>query len=796
MLKNYFKTAWRNLVRNRFYASINIAGLAVGLAGFIVILLYMNYELSYDTWNESLKRVYKISEQKDQDILPQTPAPLADLLKDKLPEIEAATTMQPGGDYEVLLSANDKKIYQKGSVEADSSFFKVFPYKIIRGDAATILDKPNAIVISKEVAQKLFGNEDPIGKNIKIFNAFDREVTGIMQLPEQPSQLNVQFVHRSPYEKQNRFWENYSYNTYVKTKVALTVARLESDINQIYYTERVKKDNQSLADFRKAGNQSGLFADAVGKLHNFPKHGNSNFTTVSVLLLLAALLLLAGAINFSNLSIAASMRRAKEIGVRKVLGSGRKQLIAQIIGEVALQCLISLCLGVLLVYVILPYFNATFNIKLSIFGSGYTASLAIQILLCLLVVIALSGLYPAFFLSNYNITKVLKGDYSTGKKGIAFRNALIVVQFTVSAFFIVSIFVISKQMNYMQTKDKGFSAEQVMRLETPQKIRDANFDVTRNTLLAISGVQSVSKTTTVPGDAGADTSTIAYKYNGKEYRMSSVKVSDDYFKTLNIELLNGRLFDGSFADEHTRNAVINESAAKKLDLQNPIGAVITFPYCDTVPVKIIGVVKNFNVSGFENAVQPVMFTVGNNACRFQSGGGILIKISSGNISKTVVAIESAWKKIDPDFPIRYSFIDDNFQKLFTSYIRLQSIISLFAFTAIFISLTGLFALTAFSIGRRTKEIGIRKILGAGSADLGLLLGKDFLRLVFIAIVIAIPLSWWAANIWLRSFAYRVTVSWVTFLIAAIIIILISIVTMSIQTIKAAVANPVKSLRSE
>ncbi len=796
MLINYFKNAWRNLVRNRFYATINITGLAVGLAGFMVILLYMNYELSYDTWNDSLKRVYKISEQKDQDILPQTPAPLADLLQNKLPEVEAATTMQPAGDIEVLLSANDKKIYQKGSVEADSSFFKVFPYKIIRGNAAIILDKPNAIVISKEVAEKLFSNEDPIGKIIKIFNAFDCEVTGIMQLPEKPSQLNVQFVYRSPFEKQNHFWENYSYNTYVKTKVAVTDARLENDVNEVYYTERIKKDNQSLADFRRTGNQSGLFADAVGKLHNFPKHGNSNFTTISVLLLLAALLLLAGAINFSNLSIAASMRRAKEIGVRKVLGSGRKQLIVQIIGEAALQCLISLCLGVMLVYIILPYFNTTFNLNLSIFGSGYTASLAIQIVLCLLIVIALSGLYPALFLSKYNITKVLKGDYSTGKKGIAFRNVLIVVQFIVSAFFMISILVISNQMNYMQSKDKGFSAGQVMRLETSQKVRDANFDVNRNTLLAISGVQSVSKTTAVPGDAFADTSTIAYKYNGKEYRMSSVKVSDDYFKTLNIQLLNGRLFNGSFSDEHTRNAIINESAAEKLNLENPIGAVITFPYCDTIPVKIIGVVKNFNVSGFENAVKPVVFTVGNNACRFQSGGGILIKISSRNISKTVAAIEATWKKIDPDFPIRYSFIDDNFQKLFASNIRLQAIISFFAFTAIFISLTGLFALTAFSISRRTKEIGIRKILGAGIGDLGILLGKDFLRLVVIAVIIAMPLSWWAANIWLRSFAYRITVSWITFLIAAAIIILVSIFTISVKAVKAAIANPVKSLRTE
>lgn len=796
MIKNYFKTAWRNLTKNKFYSSINIMGLAVGLAGFIVILLYMNYELSYDSWDASLKQVYKVSEQKDDDILQQTPAPLAAFLKQQLTEIDAATKIQAAGNFEVLLSNGDKKIYQNGSVEADSSFFKVFPYKIIQGNASTLLDKPNAIVISQEVAAKLFGNTSPLGKGIKIFNAIDCEVTGIMQVPATPSHLNVQFVYRSPWEKETFWWENFSYNTYVKVKPSITSNQLDNDVNRVFYNERLKKDNQSLADFRKAGHHTGLFVDEVKNIHNFPKHGNSNFTTVSVLLLLAALLLLAGAINFSNLSIAASMRRAKEIGVRKVLGSNRKQLLLQIIGEIALQCFISLCLAVLLVAFILPYFNNRFNIKLSLFNNGTAISVLTQIALCLLAVILLSGLYPAVFLSRYNITKVLKGDYSTGKKGIAFRNALIVIQFTVSAFFMISTMVISKQMHFMQTKEKGFSGEQVMRLEASQNVRDDNFDVTRNTLLSIPGVQYVSKTTTVPGDASVDTSTIGYKYNGKEYRMSSVKVSDDYFKTLSISLLRGRLFNGSFSDENTRAAVINESAAQKLNQQNPIGATITFPYCDTVPVQIVGVVKNFNVSGFENTVKPVVYTVGNKACMFQSGGGILVKMNSGNIRQTVASIESAWKKIEPDFPIRYSFLDDNFEKLFASYMQLQIIINFFALTAIFISVIGLFALTAFLIGRRTKEIGIRKILGANVGHLGVLLGKNFVRLVIISVIIATPLGWWAANTWLQNFVYRTSISWITFLSAGLIIVVVAILTMSIQAIKAATANPVKSLRTE
>ena len=796
MIKNYFKIAFRNLAKNKTYGIINITGLAIGLASFIIILLYLNYELSYDKWSPSLKKVYKVSLQTDDDILQTTPAPLGSLLRQHSSNIEAATTIQAGGDFESLLAAGEKKIYQNGYVEADSSFFKVFPYKIVSGSAGNVLDKPNAIVLSKEVSEKLFGEADPVGKTVKLFNAYDLEVTGIMEQPDKPSHLNVRFVYRSPNEKDNFFWENYSFETYVKTNQALEADKLEQEVDRIYYENRIKKDKRSLAEFRKAGHREGLFMDAVPNIHNFPKHGKSNFKTASILLFLAGLLLLAGAINFSNLSIASSVRRAKEVGVRKTLGSSRGQLGWQFISEVTVQCLISLCFAILLVNLALPYFNKIFSIQLHFFQSGKVLSLSLQIILCLLIVIVLSGLYPAVFLSRYNITKVLKGDYSTGTKGAAFRNVLIVVQFTVAAFFIIGALVIGQQMHYMKTKDKGFSGEQVIRIQAQQNTREKNFDVMRSTLLTIPGVEYVSRTTTVPGDAIIDTNTTAFKYSGKEYRMTSVKVSTDYFRTLDASLVQGRMFDSRYADQNTRTAVINEAAAKKLNLKNPIGTVITFPGCDTVPVRIEGVVKNFNVSGFENAVQPVVFTIGNKACIFQSGGAILVKIKGAQIQQTVANIEGAWRKIEPEFPIRYSFLDDNFQKLFATYTRLQQVINFFGFTAILISVMGLFALTAFLISQRTKEIGIRKILGAGINELSLLLSKDFVRLVLIAVLIATPCGWWAASEWLQGFAYHTTVNWLTFLSAALIIIAIALLTISFQTIKAAIANPVKSLRTE
>jgi putative ABC transport system permease protein len=335
-----------------------------------------------------------------------------------------------------------------------------------------------------------------------------------------------------------------------------------------------------------------------------------------------------------------------------------------------------------------------------------------------------------------------------------------------------------------------------MRLQTTQKTRDKDFDITRNLLLGIPGVQYVSKTTSVPGDGYLDTMTTAFKNAGEEYRMNSTKVSTDYFKTLDIDLVQGRLFNDSYTDQNTRSAVINESAVKKMNLKNPIGSFITFFACDSVPVQIVGVVKDFNVLGFENTILPTVFTIGNKACRFQSGGALLIKINSGRFNNTITGIEQTWKKIEPDYPIKYSFLDENFQKLFSSHLRLQKVISFFAVTAILISVIGLFALTAFLTGQRSKEISIRKVLGAEFKHLTSLLSKDFLKLVLIAVVVATPLGWWASNQWLQTFAYRISMDWWLFLIAALVIIVIAALTIGIQVVKAAVANPVKSLRTE
>jgi putative ABC transport system permease protein len=464
--------------------------------------------------------------------------------------------------------------------------------------------------------------------------------------------------------------------------------------------------------------------------------------------------------------------------------------------ETGLQCLISLCLALIVVCVGLPYLNRSLNLNLSFWQQDNTAFLLTQIGLTLLLVTVLSGLYPALFLSRFNPVRVLKGDFSTGSKAKLLRNGLIVLQFMVSAFFIIATLGISAQTRYMQNKEKGFSDEQVMRIESTQKNRDKDFDAVRNRLLAIPGVVNVAKTTRVPGDRNLDTSTVNFKFEGKEHPMASVKISTDYFKTLQVEIIKGRSFTESFADQNTRTAIINESAEKKLNAGNLVGKTLSFPYCDSVPLQIVGVVKDFNVHGFETAVQPVVYTIGNKACMFQSGGAILVKLNTNHTQQSVAAIQSAWKSIEPDFPIRYSFLDENFQQLFVSHMQLQKIITFFAVIAILVSVMGLFALTTFFAKRQTKEIGIRKVLGATVANLALLVSKEFIYLVVLSVIIVTPVAWWMLNKWLQTFVYRTEINWMMFAIAASTVLCIAILTVSFQAIKAAVANPVKSLRTE
>ncbi|HZE82971.1 MAG TPA: FtsX-like permease family protein, partial [Puia sp.] len=665
----------------------------------------------------------------------------------------------------------------------------------------TALDPPNGAVISEELSHKLFGNADPIGKTIKVYNAFEVMITGVLRQPAGPSHLSAQMVYRPPYEKQNMFWENWSFTTYIKLKQPEKEARLEKGINEVYYDARLKKDGRTLEQYQKAGGQTTLFTDAVGNLHNSPKYGKSNWKITVVLLILAVFLLVAASINFSNLSVAKAVTRAKEVGIRKALGSGRAQIIWQALMEIAVQCLIGLALAVLLVDLALPYFSRSFGLPLSFTGNAGTAPVSLQIAATLLLIILACGLYPALFLSDFRPAEVLKGNYSKGKKGLFFRNTSLVIQLSLSALFITGIIVIYSQMSYMQHKDIGFNGSQVIRVEATQKSREDKFSFIRNALLFIPGVEMVAKSTAVPGSKYIDTSTHNFRYEGRQFRLNTVKVSVDYFRTMDIPLLKGRLFANDRPEDLDNTAIINESAYKILVQGakagiDPVGQLIRFPGCDTLPYAIVGVVKDFNAQGFETRIEPAIYSISNSHCGYQSGGALLVKIRTGQVQKTLAGITAFWKTAEPDFPIRYSFLDQDFKNLFIEYDRLGKIILFFTVISILIAAIGLFALTSFLTQQRVKEIGIRRVLGASVASITSLLSRDFVRLVILAIFISMPVAWWALSKWLEDFAYRIDLRWWMFGLAGLITVGITVITVGFRTVKAALANPAESLRTE
>lgn len=793
MIKHNFKIAWRSIWKARSYTLINILGLSAGLASFIIVLLYLNYELSYDTWSPELEKVYRVGMKTDGDIQYNTPAPLASFLAEEDSEIATATALQASGDYEGLISTTDKNIYQDGFIIADSNFLKVFPLKLIEGDPAQTLRNPNSAIISERLSYKLFGSSNPIGQNIKLYNTLETTVTGVFAEPKTPGHLKASIVCRDPNAKGNNHWQNYSYTTYIKLMKSSADEKITNRINSAYFNRRLKKEGQNFKEYQDSVDTTSLFVDAVSKIHNFPKYESSNIKTVAVLFILAILLLLIGAINFSNLSVAKSFGKTKEIGVRKVLGSGNWNLFWQFMAEAILQCAISLGIALGVVFLCLPYVNNIFGLELSM---GTNFQFLAQVGLCLLFIILLSGLFPSILLSRFKLLNVLKGGTSKGNKGLVLRNTLVVFQFVVTSFFIIAIVVINKQLHYIQQKDKGFSEEQIVRIEASQQTREGKFDIVRSQLLNMPGIQNVSKTTTVPGDKFADSSTVSFRFKEKDYRMTSVKISDGYFETLNAPLINGRSFKSSGIDQHTQNAIINETAALELNTENVLGSTIFFPGCEDKPVQIVGIVQDFNVLGFENKVQPAVFTIGNEACMYQSGGAILARLGIGDTKKTIDQVKTLWQEIEPGSPMRYSFLDDDFQNLFSSYYRLQKVITFFGVVAILISIMGLFALTTYILKQRVKEIGIRKVLGAGISDIVTLINKNFLSLVGLSILISIPLGWYAMGQWLENFAYKTELNWWVFGLSALIVLLISFLTVSLKTIKTASKNPVKSLRSE
>lgn len=709
-------------------------------------------------------------------------------------------------ENKTLFENGKTKIYEENGFVADSTFFEVFPLTFKYGNHNNIFPDRTSIVLSDDFAYRLFGDEDPVGRSIQMNKTTYQVKAVFIKNPKFHLQFNYMIPLSSiaqwiPAERMQS-WAWHQFVSYVKLKRGTNVKVLEA---------KFQKDviEKSKLASKEANTWDKPFFQPLEKIHlyssgfKFDKAQRGNITYVNALTVIAIFILLIACFNFINLSTAKSLQRAKEVGIRKTIGAGRNQLIFQFTGETVLLSFISIILSVILTSLLLPWMNdfTGKNIPVSLFANP----LVILLLLSLaLLTGVLAGFYPAIVLSGFKPIKVLKsslaGDKQSGKTPLL-RHSLVVVQFTLSVLLIVCALVVFKQVNYLHNKDLGFNKEQIMFFPMRGDSIAHNTSAFKNELLKIPGVSSVSIGYGFPGDAVAGDEIIVER-NGQRVTQSvtQLTIDDDYIKTLGLRLIAGRDFSKSITTDADHAWIINETAVKQFGFDTPeksIGKMLYWHPWDAhnpdslKTGQVIGVVKDFNYKSLYDKVEPAVLQIFPG-----SAWKVAVKINTANAGNTIEKISTIWKGFTPDYPLEYKFLDENFEQMYNSEDKLKTLLWIFTLIAIFIGCLGLFGLTAYAAERRKKEIGIRKVLGASTQSLVLLLSKDFIRLVLIALIVASPIGWYFMNKWLGNFAYKIPVSGWIFLLTGLIAVLIAIITVSFQAIKAAMANPVKSLRTE
>ena len=812
MIRNYFKIAFRNLARNKAFSFINIFGLAVGLATCMLIMLYIFSELGYDQHNKDAASIYRVGAKAGQlgsvkeKPWAATSAPTAWGLKSDMPEVEQVTRLLkfPGLEKLLLKYEHDKEskqFYETNGYYVDSTFFGIFTYNFKYGNIKTALNEPNSIVLSEKVADKLFANENPIGKSINIgmpYGNFNYTVKGVFKDAGVKSHIPAHFFLSMRngdvgtwVDNQTNWATNNIFHTYIKLKAGIDPEAFEKKLQP--FLER-----RGGTDLKAFGVSKQLFLQAVPDIYlhsdlDFEISPNGNTTYLYILASIALFVLLIACINFMNLSTARSGKRAKEVGVRKVMGAEKQSLIYLFLGESVTMSCLALCLAISLAWMLLPLFNNVTQKNLRLSDQPQMWLWIASLTICTGI---LSGLYPAFYLSSFKPISVLKGKLLNNFSAVAIRKGLVVFQFTISICLVLGAFVIMRQLHYMDNQELGFDKSQkiIVPLQSNNAIK--NYAPFKNELLKIPGVKSVTSGSSYPGIPNV--ADMLFYAEGKTIHdvidVHLMTIENDYFETLGFSLVAGRGFSKEFTAD-SGSIILNEVALKEFgyDARTAIGKKINYDFQGAHNEKrIVGVVKNFNFESLYNSIKPFGFVTDlGNKYSF-----VIANVTTKNYATLLKDAERSWSKINPDAPFVYSFLDKDFQQNYEKDQRASGIVGYFTFIAILVACLGLFGLSAFSAEQRTREIGIRKVLGASVVNVAALLSRDFIKLVLIAIIIASPLAWYGMNKWLESFAYKITISWWMFLIAGIVALLIALVTVSFQAIKAAVANPVKSLRTE
>lgn len=789
MLKNYLKVAFRNLKRNKSFSFINIMGLALGMGCSLLILLWVKDEKSVDSFHANADRLYIIYERQyiDNNIDGgyYTPGVLANEMKRMIPEIEYASGCNT--DNLNTFQVGDKIIKENG-IYADSDYFKMFSYPLLQGKVETSLNSPVSLAISNKMAKSFFGSANAaIGKTIRFENSKDFTVSAVFaDLPENTFQkfdfaLNWMFwLDQNNWAKE---WGNNGPQTYIMLKAGSNPAQVETKIKKF------------LDNYNKE--QTATFRIQLGMQHYSDVYLNSNFKNgeitggriqyVRLFSIVAIFILLIACINFMNLTTARSAKRAKEIGVRKVAGAVRSALMRQFLTEAMLITLLAVVISLILLAFILPIFNQLTGKQIALpFGNVFFwISIAGLTILTGLV----SGSYPALFLSSFKPITVLKGTLKFSNSAGYFRKGLVVFQFVLSIVLIIGTIVISKQVNYIQTINLGYDRENLVYIPLEGDLAK-QYPVFKQQALNTAGVKLISRIIEPPTNIGSNTGGV--QWDGKDPN-SSVQFNQtgtgyDFIKTLNLQLLEGRDLSKDFPTD-SAGYLINESALKIINYKNPIGKPLTFWGKKGT---IVGVLKDFHFSSLHDPIKPLVIRLSETA----NFGSILVRTEAGKTKQALSALEKICKQLNPKFPFTFYFADEEYQKLYKSEQVVSKLSDGFAFLAIFISCLGLLGLAMFTAEQRTKEIGVRKVLGASIASLFFLLSKEFIVLVIVAMSIAAPLAWLAMNSWLNAFAYKTPVGWWIFALAGLMAIIIALITVSFQAIKTALANPVTSLRTE
>jgi len=792
MIKNYFKIAWRNLSRNKAFSTINILGLALGMACSLLIILWVQDERNVDAFHANGKYLYQVYERQYYDGKVEANYPtqglLAEELKRIIPEVQYTSSMDHASAPGTLstFEAGDK-INKMDGFYAGADFFSMFSYPLLQGKPGTALNTQEGVAISRKMAEQFFGSpEKAIGKAIRYENKEELLVTAVFEnIPSNSSQQFDFLRSWVAYVKENEWvhnWGNTSPVTLVQLRSDADPVKVEAKIKNFIYRYQ-PKDKAFVMEL-------GLQSYPEKYLHSTFKNGKidgGRIEYVRLFTMVAIFILLIACINFMNLATARSIKRAKEVGVRKVIGAPRSLLIAQFIGEAILIAFVSTIIAVCLAVVLLPAFNSLTGKQLFIPFAQPSFWVALFGLVVLTGFVA--GSYPALFLSSLNPVRVLKGSLKFNWGAIFFRKALVVFQFTLSVILIVSMMVIYRQMDYVQSKNLGYDRDNLVYIPMEGDLIK-KYNVFKEEAGKMPGILTISKMRNSPTVIEHHTNSIGWPGKDPNLNVSFADgvVGYDFVKTMNLKLKEGRDFSTDFGTD-SASFILNETAVKKIGYQNPTGQQVVW---GNHRGNIIGVLKDFHFNSLHQAIEPLIVRLDEK----WGWGTILVRIKAGKTREAITGLEKICKALNPKFPFTYQFSDLEYAKLYKSEQVVSKLSNYFAFLAIFISCLGLFGLATFTASQRTKEIGVRKVLGASVPNIIALLTTNFLKPVAIAILIAIPISLYAMNQWLGDFEYKVDIGWWIFVVAGVIAILIAMLTVSFQAIKAAIANPVKSLRTE